>query len=160
MNEKRKRRMTGSRTDESCLLYYIMSIATVFLLLTLLSCSPAHVQGRAQMPPVKTAEEFILAMKERLNLNAEQMEEVRPVIEEDRKMRNTIIGKYAGQGREAMSQARYEMEELRRMTESRLSKILTPQQMEDYRKLCDEEARSMRRGRGDGSGVGSRMPRF
>jgi hypothetical protein len=158
MNEKR--RMTGSRTDESCLLYYIMPIAIVFLLLTLLSCSPAQVQGKGQMPPVKTAEEFLTTMKERLNLNAEQMEEVRPVIEEDRKMRNAIIGKYAGQGREAMSQARYEMEEFRKMTENKLSKILTAQQMEDYRKLCDEEDRAMRRGRDDGSGFGPRMPRF
>jgi hypothetical protein len=158
MNEKRG--MTGSRTDESCLLYYIMSIAITFLLLTLLNCSPTHVQGRTQMPQVKTAEEFILTMKERLNLNAEQMEEVRPVIEEDRKMRTAIISKYAGQGHEAMSQTRYEMEELRRMTESKLSKILTAQQMEDYRKLCDEEVRAMRRDRDDGSGVGQRMPRF
>jgi hypothetical protein len=128
--------------------------------LTLLSCSPAHVQGRAQMPPVKTAEEFILAMKERLKLNAEQMEEVRPVIEEDRKMRTAIIGKYAGQDREAMSEVRFEMEELRRMTESKLSKILTAQQMKDYQKLCDEEAQAMRRGRDNGGRVGPRMPRF
>jgi Spy/CpxP family protein refolding chaperone len=152
--------LSGTRKGENSLLYYIIFAATCLLLLIVLSCSPPQARHWSQKPQVKTTDEIISEMKERLHMTEQQVSEVRPIIEEEREARRAIIEKYAGGGRDSWASAKSELQDLRRRTEVELSKILTPEQLEEYRELSDEQANSVREKRGGGHMAGRSMHGF
>lgn len=92
------------------------------------------------MPQGKSVDEYILLMKDRLDLSAEQEAKIRPIIEEEWERRREIIVSYRGE-RESMRAA---MQWLEKDTESQLAAILTQEQMAEYRQLREEMRQSMR----------------
>ncbi|MDM8554436.1 hypothetical protein QUF75_06870 [Desulfococcaceae bacterium HSG7] len=74
-------------------------------------------------------------LKERLDLSAEQEENIRPIIEEDLIKRRIIIEKARKLRRRARLATANELQEHRMVVEKHLQKILTPEQMEEYRQF-------------------------
>jgi hypothetical protein len=110
----------------------------------LLACSTTRT-GRGQGIPRGTSpEEFVSLLTERLGLSAEQVQQVRPVIEAHWEKRRGIIEKYRGQGRWSPGSVQAEFQELRQATEGQLASILTEEQMEEYRELREEQRQTMR----------------
>jgi Spy/CpxP family protein refolding chaperone len=107
------------------------------------------------VPQGKTADEFISAMKTRLNLTEEQEIQIRPVIEKEVAERRGIIEESMEQRPQGMQSLKNKMHELQIATERNLEKILTQEQMVEYQKLIDEERQNMRKNR-----PSRRMPRF
>ena len=106
------------------------------------------------MPEGKSPDQVMADMKSRLGLTEDQEAQIKPILEDDFVKRHAIIEKYQGQGRQARSSLRTELQELRTTTEHRLEPILTKAQMEEYRKM-QEEARQNMRGGGRGSPHGN-----
>lgn len=123
----------------------------------------------------KITDDWILEMKERLDLTEEQADLVLPILDEARKQRQAMMEKFRGQGRggmgpggvgrgdmSAMREMREEMQRLDEQTEQRLAKILTEKQMDEYRKIKKEQRERMRErmrgemGRRPGGGRGGR----
>ncbi len=69
------------------------------VLASLLACSPAQARSGGKMSQGRSADDFILRIRDRLNLNAEQEAKVRPIIEEEWEKRQEIVQSYRGQGR-------------------------------------------------------------
>jgi len=134
--------------------YLVMMIACLTLL-TLLACSPSRARNRGRIPQGKMPDDLISVMNKRLNISEEQVLQVRPIIEQECEKRRQIIENYFGQGREAMISIRTELQELQDATETKLSTILTDKQMEEYRKIRDQERQEMRE-----KMRGRRPPRF
>lgn len=119
------------------------------------SAGPPHRPKRGRLPKGKTAEEFISVMKTRLDLTEKQEIQVRPIIEKEFAKRREIFEKSMEQGPQGRQSLKNEMQELQLTTEQNLEKILTQEQMMEYRKLIDEERQNIRKNR-----PGHRMPRF
>lgn len=136
------------------LVYISMCLCT----LSMLACSAGPPHGpkiRGNLPEGKTVDEFISAMKTRLNLTEEQEIQVRPIIKKEFATRRKIFEESMKQGPQGMESLKNKMQELQGTTEEKLEKILTKEQMKGYRKLIDEERQNMHKNR-----PRHRMPRF
>jgi Spy/CpxP family protein refolding chaperone len=125
------------------------SIACV-LLMSSVPFSAVHAQNAGRTQEGRSVDQIMADMKTRLGLTEDQEARIRPILEDEFVKRHAIIEKYQGQGREARSSLRNELQQLRSTTDHRLEPILTKAQMEEYRKM-QEEARQRMRGRGHGS---------
>lgn len=114
------------------------------LLVTGLHLLPAHAgPGPRGMDPEKQ----LAHLKDRLQLDDEQVEQIRPIITDAAAKRHAIMERYRSQGRSGMAAARKEMETLREETESRLGEILSAEQMTVFRELREEQRQRMRKRR-------------
>ena len=138
-------------------IHYFVYVALCLFILNLMACSanPPHRPKRGRLPEGKTAAEFISDLRTRLNLTQEQETQIRPIIEKEFTKRHEIIEKSMGQGPGGMESLKNKMQELQNNTEKELEKILTQEQMNEYRKLLDDERQNMRKHR-----PGHRMPRI
>lgn len=82
-------------------------------------------------------------MQTALNLTAEQVEQIRPILEDGAVERRAVFEKYHGQDRSRM---RAEMQKLREETESALGAVLTAEQMAKWQ-LLRKNRRDQRRQR-------------
>jgi len=82
-------------------------------------------------------------MKERLNLTEEQEVEARPIIEDSIEKQRSMTKKHIEQGRWGFRSLRSEMQEHQEYIESRLGMILTENQMEEYRKIQEDQRQKM-----------------
>jgi hypothetical protein len=142
-----KRNRSAAHVHEHTLVEFVILTVLCLLLLAIQACSSAHPRNSGQIPQGKSAEEIISTMKERLHLSEDQVAGVEPIIKEACEKRNQIMANYAGQGREARTSMRAEVQELRKETETKLSTLLTSEQMDEYRKLSDEESQPVRHSR-------------
>ena len=141
----------------------ILRITACLLLITVLACSPTRAarggmgSPRGGMPfPQQTPEEILAMMKERLNLTEEQEAKVKPIIEEQCEARDEIIAKFKGQGRESRRSMRSELQAHQEVTEEKLSAVLTEEQLEEYRKIQEEQRQRMREQTKERMGKGRR----
>lgn len=129
-----------------------ITVARIMALLGLMVL--LSVQAAAYMPDEGRLLEFIEHQEQsraRLNLTEEQEERIAPIIEASRDKRLAILETYGfGQGskpklslRKKISLAK-EMKAVREDTESALSRHLTPAQMEEYRKIQEENRQRMK----------------
>jgi hypothetical protein len=142
-----KRSMSAAHVHEHSPVEFMILTVLCLFLSAIQACSSAHPRNSRQIPQGKSPEEIISTMKERLHLSEEQVAKVKPIIKEACEKRNQIREKYAGEGREARTSMRTEVQELQKATEAKLSTVLTSEQMDEYRKLCDEESQPVRHSR-------------
>lgn len=151
MNKGRK--ILSTRIPKYGLICDLITTAICLILLNIILCPSAQARNRGRMQQGKTTGEIVSMMKERLGLSEEQVAQVRPIMEDEKNLRQQILEKYIGQNRESMMSVRPEIEELQAYTEARLSKVLTDEQMEKYRKIRDEETQKRREMRSGRSGM-------
>ena len=153
-----KRTISAIFLMKSKLINYLVYTTLCFCTLSMMACSAGPPHGpniRGGWPQGKTADEFISAMKTRLNLTEEQEIQVRPIIEKEFAKRHKIMEESMAQGPQGMQSLKNKMQELQIASERNLEKILTQEQMVEYQKLIDEERQNMRKNR-----PSRRMPRF
>jgi hypothetical protein len=93
----------------------------------------------------ETPEQVLSKMKDRLNLTEEQATKVRPIIEGRIERLRKIVEEYREQDRPEIFSLRREMRELQESTVKPLASILTEEQLEDYRRMQEEERFERRR---------------
>ncbi|GAK56451.1 hypothetical protein U27_03413 [Candidatus Vecturithrix granuli] len=93
-----------------------------------------------QPPKPPTVEEIVSQLQEQLNLTNEQVEQVRPIFEEEFEKREELFQKNRGQGQRPESRKALdeEFQKLQEETEKQLEEILTEEQMALYRKMLEE----------------------
>ena len=123
---------------------FFAALAAVVLIAAVgLIAQPMFAEAKGRFGPPKSADQIMQTLTERLHLTPEQVQAVRPGIEEEVKMRTEIQGK-TDTDRKAH---RAEIRKLRWYTEGRLSEILTDEQVDKYLELKHEQRKSFRRGR-------------
>jgi polyhydroxyalkanoate synthesis regulator protein len=137
-----KRNRSAAHIHEHTLVEFMILTVLCLLLLAIQTCSSAHPRNSGQMRRVKSPEEIISILKDRLHLSEEQVAEVKPIIEEACQKRTDIMESYTG--REARNSMRTEMQELEKETEAKLSTVLRSDQMGEYRKPNDGESQPAR----------------
>jgi Spy/CpxP family protein refolding chaperone len=144
----------------------IVALSAVFLIISLAGCSTTSGQGLRSRQSVKTTGQLVDEMSSRLNLTEEQKAQVRPILEEQREKRAAIMEQYRDQGRGAKIYMQDDMEALELETQVKLAKVLTEEQMKEYRAMVTEqktsmtEQKSQRGSRGGKGGGGGRRGRF
>ena len=129
-----------------------MKHTVLVLALLLMSAAPAwarqHSVAEQQTEQVR---QRIEAIKERLALTPEQIEQMRPVLEDEVRKIKAVREKYSGSGqsrRTKLKMAR-ELRDIQSAADERLRKILSKQQMDEMKKIR-EERREQLRGRVNG----------
>ena len=131
-------------SDRSIKVLFLAGIAaSVLLLTTVFTLQPFSAEAGGRFGPSRSPEEIVERLKDRLDLTEEQVEAIRPIIEEKVQMRNELREEY-GTDRRAI---RTEMQELKRSTELKLGDVLTEEQMEKYQELRQERREQMQRGK-------------
>jgi len=108
-----------------------------------LIAQPMFAEAKNRSGPPGSADEVMQVLTERLELTPEQVDAVRPIIEEKVKTQYEIWGKKDADRRAR----RAEMRKLRWNTEIRLSEILTDEQVDKYLELRQEQRKEFKRGR-------------
>jgi len=126
---------------------YVLLAAGLFIIITGLAVQPLMAKSRGWSGPRYSPEEILQTLTERLDLTAEQINVIRPIIEE--KHRKMIeIGDELGDDRKA---ARTERMKLKWEAEMQLGAILTDEQVDKYLELKEERREQRHRGKfGDG----------
>jgi hypothetical protein len=137
--------MLAARVRKYNFINYLVIPTVCLFLLIMTACSSGRSRTRGSLPEGKTANEFISAMKTRLNLTEEQEIQVYPIIHKEFEKRREIFERHRGQGRQGMQSLKNEMKELQITTEKKLEKILMPEKMKEYRRLINEERQNMRK---------------
>ena len=140
-----KRIISAARLRKYNFINYFVIPTVCLCLLIMTACSSGRSRTRGSLPEGKTANEFISVMKTRLNLTEKQEIQVYPIIHKEFEKRREIFERHRGQGRQGMQSLKNEMQELQITTEKKLEKILTQEQMKEYRKLRDEERQKLRK---------------
>jgi Spy/CpxP family protein refolding chaperone len=102
-------------------------------------------------PMNRNPEQILTDMKERLNLSPEMETQFRPIIDGEIKKREEILEKYREQKRQSFDAQRTELKQLNKETEEKLSALLNPEQMNEFRKIQGEQGQMLR-------GPGCRRP--
>lgn len=127
------------------LLLIVMAVAA------LAACSSHDRKPQFETP---TPEKRLYTLKHRLNMTDEQVAAVKPIIEEEHKRKQELMEAMDDGDREAMRENKEKMEDLEWDIFKKLSKHLTPDQMDLYSKLLEEEAKAMEEQSRPGPGGG------
>jgi hypothetical protein len=106
-----------------------------------------HPGRRGPFPSHKSQRQNFPEIRKRLNLTETQEKEVRPIMEESMEKQRKIFQKLQNQQEQALRSFEREMRENQKSVEKRLSRILTTEQMDKYRKNYEEQGPGMRRHR-------------
>ncbi len=120
----------------------------VFALL-LIAAAPAWARQQSGADqPREEVQQRLERIKERLALTPQQVEQMRPVLEDEVRRLKAVREKYdgSGQSRRARREIARELRDIRSAADERLQKILTEQQMAEMKKIR-EERRAQLRGR-------------
>ena len=91
----------------------------------------------------RTPEQMIARMKTRLKLTDEQETKVRPIILKSLEEQLKLLDKYSTSDRSSVRALRKELREHHISVEEKLSKILTAEQLVEFRKLQEERRRNL-----------------
>lgn len=91
-------------------------------------------------------EQRIDDLKERLALTPEQIEQIRPVLEDELRKAQAVRQKYSGstQSRRTRLKMARELKEIQSSADDRLRKILTKEQMNELKKIREERRAQLR----------------
>jgi Spy/CpxP family protein refolding chaperone len=131
---------------------HIILAAGLFIIAVALVTQPFSAEARGRLGFQRSPEQIVERLTDRLNLTEEQVEAIRPIIE-DKVLKMNEIREKSGTDRRA---ARTEMQKLMGETEIKLNEILTDEQIEKYVELRQENRGKFYRGkfRGDRMGKG------
>ena len=131
---------------------YITLSAGLFIIALALVTHPFSVEARGRFGFQKSPDQIVERLTDSLGLTEEQVEAIRPIIE-DKVLKMNEIREKSGTDRRAAST---EMQKLRWDTEIKLNEILTDEQIEKYLELRQENRGKFYRGkfRGDRMGKG------
>lgn len=107
----------------------------------------------------KMRDERINEMVQELGLTEEQVARVVPILDERSEKMRILMDKNRGRGREALMDSRGDVKKIQEDADQKIEKVLTPEQMEKYKKLVKrwrERNRPPRGGRGDRGDRGGR----
>jgi Spy/CpxP family protein refolding chaperone len=134
---KEKRKIPGAVKRGISSMAFLVALLFV---LSPLDLSPAMAyRGSGKMNP----EKMVSHLKERLGLDDAQGEAILPILSEQMEKQVEMFQEFRENGEGDRSALRDRMEEIREETESRLSSILTEEQMAAYRKLREERRMKM-----------------
>ena len=108
-----------------------------------LIAQPLMAKGRGWFGPGRSADEIVQTLTNRLDLTAEQVDAVRPIIEE----KTELIKEIRDEKGAYRKQARSEMHKLMLDTDIQLGRILTDDQVDKYLELKMEQREQMHRGK-------------
>jgi Spy/CpxP family protein refolding chaperone len=131
---------------------YITLAAGLFIIALALVTHPFSVEARGRFGFQKSPDQIVERLTDSLGLTEEQVDAIRPIIE-DKVLKMNEIREKSGTDRRA---ARTEMQKMRWDTEIKLNEILTDEQIEKYLELRQENRGKFYRGkfRGDRMGKG------
>ena len=124
--------------------------AGVLIAAVALTMQPSSADARGFFGSQRSPDQIVERLTDRLDLTAEQVEAIRPIIEE-KVLKMNEIKENAGADRRA---ARTEIQKLRWDTERKLDDILTDEQLEKYLELRQERRDGMNRGKHRGGKMG------
>ncbi len=107
----------------------------VFLCAVILPIQPAGAQERDVSKANASPEEFMSMLKTSLSLSDDQEAKIKPIIEESIQKRREIL-RNSSHDRNTM---RSQLQELSWTTDLKIVKILSDEQMKEYRKLQEEQ---------------------
>ncbi|MBX5496518.1 MAG: hypothetical protein IRZ15_14390 [Bryobacteraceae bacterium] len=96
---------------------------------------------QAREERIEQAKQRMEEIRQRLNLTPEQQEQIRPILMEEFERLRALRERAGSGSRRDRRQMARELRDIQSDTEKKLKPILTPEQMEEYRKIR-EEARS------------------
>jgi hypothetical protein len=152
MDEQKTRQYESAsqRISFSSLVYF-----SVFLMLATLAFFYEALAFRGNS--ARDPEQLIAELSEKLRLTDAQVEQIRPIIENQMEQREEIFEKYSSQGRQGRPALRQEMRDLRKDTHSQITSLLTEEQIAEYEAFQQERFQKRRqRGRMNGERAGSR----
>lgn len=129
----------------------LISNATKTLLVAfalILTSSALFAQNGQRLTEEERKEKFerhFAELTERLDLSEEQAEKVKPVMLEHAQNMKALKNKYKGKGRREMMKAKAEVDDIDEQTEKKLEKLLSKEQMEEYKKIREERKSRNRR---------------
>jgi hypothetical protein len=101
---------------------------------------PAAAQPNTTEEKLDQARARLDQLKERLNLTPEQTEQVRPVVTEELQQLKILRDKYSGdQSRRSRLKMAREARDIRNAADVKLKNILTKPQMDELKKIRDEQ---------------------
>jgi len=122
-------------------------LATGFIIIAFgLIAQPLMAKGKGRFGPPRSPDEIVQTLTDRLELSAEQIEKVRPIIEEKLLLMNGIRDRKGNFRKETRS----EMHRLQMDTDMQLGRILTDEQVDKYLELKQEQREMRHSGKGRG----------
>lgn len=123
-----------------------MTLATMALALLLTSFASAFASQDASAPRRAEVQQRIDELKERLALTPQQVDQIRPVLEDELDKLKALRDRYAdgGQGRRQRRAMAREFREIQRAADQRLRDILTKEQMSELQKVREERREKLR----------------
>ncbi len=113
----------------------LLGFVVWLLLVTGLHLLPAQAgPGLRKMDPEKR----LMHLKERLQLSDQQVNQVRPILEEMAARHREIMEQARSQGGPGNASRRNDRRALQEATDARLGEVLSPEQMETWRSLREE----------------------
>ncbi|MBN1141668.1 MAG: hypothetical protein JXB25_07755 [Deltaproteobacteria bacterium] len=128
--------------------------------LLMVALAPSISEARGPHGEGPSEERMLGHLQYRLKLTPEQMEKVRPVVQEEIAQRQALKAEHHKKMAEARNEFRKAMESRRGRLGERLDGILTPEQKEEFTKMNEERRARMEArgkewaGRGHGKGAG------
>ena len=148
-NTVNKRNRTGKGS-------FLAAMAAGLLIAALaLTMQPTSADARGFFGQQRSPDQIVERLTDRLDLTAEQVEAIRPVIEE-KVLKMNEIRENTGADRQA---ARTEIQKLRWNTERTLDEILTDEQLEKYLELRQKRHGGMNRGKQHSGRMGKGLNR-
>jgi hypothetical protein len=112
--------------------------------ITLAASLPMPAQEPSR-PSREQAQERLEKLKERLQLTPEQVEQVRPVLQEEIEKLRAVRDKYNGQqSRRGRVRMVRELRDVQQATDDELRKILSKTQMDELKKFREEARKQLR----------------
>lgn len=116
---------------------FMLALVTAALLT---ACSSHHQRPTMEVP---TPQKRLYTLKHRLNMSDEQVIAVKPILEQEYERKTELMDAFRDGNREAMRENKQKLEDLEWDIFKQLSDHLTPEQMDIYSKLLEEEKEKM-----------------
>ncbi len=126
-------------------LFTILATGVIIIAFGLIA-QPLMAKGKGRFGPPRSPDEIVQTLTDRLELSAEQIEKVRPIIAEKSLLMNEIRDRKGNFRKETRS----EMHRLQMDTDMQLGRILTDEQVDKYLELKQEQREMRHSGKGRG----------
>jgi hypothetical protein len=121
-------------------------LIAIFSALLTCAANPCAAQQTSDAQRKEQLQQRLQQVKDRLNLTPEQAEQVRPVLTEEVESLRALREKYNqnGQDRRTRMKMGRELRSIRSAADDKLKKILSKQQMDEWKKIREEWRQDLR----------------
>jgi septal ring factor EnvC (AmiA/AmiB activator) len=120
----------------------------IAILSALLACAanPCAAQQASDPQRKEQLQQRLQQVKDRLNLTPEQAEQVRPILTEEVESLRALREKYNGSGQDRRTRMKMgrELRSIRSTADDKLKKVLSKQQMDEWKKIREEWRQDLR----------------